>query len=466
MRMPRFRTETARRRFGIRLRVVLTATVVVAVALGISGVSLVLLLQHSLLASLDAGLEARAKDITILAAAGGLPSTISNAGEESSLIQVVDSSNTVIAATDNVQGQDPILAGPPAGPGIQSVDQVPVGSGQFRVAADTVQLPGGKGWVYVAASLSQVDSAVASLTMLFAVGLPLVLLVVVGALWRAVGQVLHPVEAIRLRASTIGGADLSQRVPVPNSGDEIASLATTMNEMLERLESAARRQGQFLGDASHELRSPLAALRAQVDVAVAHPDAPGSADVLSRVQDQVARMSTLIDDLLFLARSTETAPHDLTGVVDLDELLIAELHRLREHDAPAIELLSVQAARVRGSERDIARLLRNLGDNAREHALSTVTLGLAVTEGTAEFTIEDDGPGIPVQDRERVFERFTRLDVARARTAHGGAGVGLAIARQIVEDHGGTIAITDRADGAPGAVFVVRLPLSPPRGTG
>jgi signal transduction histidine kinase len=464
--MPRSRAETARRRFGIRLRVVLTATIVVAAALGISGVSLVLLLQQSLVSSLDAGLGARSEDITSLAAAGSLPATISNAGEESSLVQVVDSSNTVIAATNNVQGQEPILASPPARPGIQSVVQVPVGSGQFRVSADTVQLPGGKGWVYVAASLSQVESAVGNLTILFAVGLPLVLLVVVGALWRAVGQVLHPVEAIRLRASTIGGADLSQRVPVPSSGDEIASLATTMNEMLERLESASRRQGQFLGDASHELRSPLAALRTQVDVALAHPEAPGSADVLARVQEQVARMSTLIDDLLFLARSTEAAPHDLTGVVDLDELLIAELHRLRENDAPAVELLSVQAARVRGSERDIARLLRNLGDNAREHAESTIALGLAVTGGSAEFTVEDDGAGIPVQDRERVFERFTRLDEARARTTHGGAGVGLAIARQIVEDHGGTIAITDRADGAAGAVFVVRLPLSPVQGTG
>jgi signal transduction histidine kinase len=324
-----------------------------------------------------------------------------------------------------------------------------------------VQLKTGQGWVYVATSLAQVNAAVGSLTTLFALGLPLVLFIVALAMWRAVGQVLRPVDEIRRRASVIGGADLSQRVPVPHSTDEIATLAVTMNEMLQRLELSARRQRQFVGDASHELRSPLAALRAQVDVALAHPEDPGSAGVLDSVQDQVARMSTLVDDLLFLARSAESAPVSVAGIVDLDELLLGEVQRLREAGGPAVELVGVRAARVNGSERDLARMLRNLTENAREHASSEVALQLRLTDDLAEIVVIDDGAGIREEDRERVFERFTRLDDARARNARGGgAGVGLSIARQVARDHGGSIVVTSRPDGASGAAFVVRLPVA------
>ena len=461
--MPRNRPEANRRHSGIRVRVTLTATAVVAVTLMISGITLALLVQNSLHASLDEAAQARAEDVASLVAAGNLQSTIANTGEESSLVQVIDSTNSVIAATDNIQGQQAILSEPPVlgEATVSTIDQVPLGNAQFRVVAEPVQLRTGPGWVYVGTSLAQANSAVRSLTALFAVGLPLVLLIVTWALWRAVGQVLQPVDAIRRQAAVIGGADLSQRVPVPTSTDEIASLAVTMNEMLQRLELAARRQRQFVGDASHELRSPLAALRAQVDVALAYPEAAGSARVLESIQDQVARMSTLIDDLLFLARSAESAPMSMAGIVDLDELVLAELHRLRELGGPAIELVTVRAARVEGSERDLARMLRNLGDNAREHADSTVALLLTLTDEMAELSVADDGHGIRKDDRARVFERFTRLDDARARTTRGGGtGVGLSIARQVVLDHRGTIEITGRPDGHSGAVFVVRFPLA------
>jgi signal transduction histidine kinase len=236
-----------------------------------------------------------------------------------------------------------------------------------------------------------------------------------------------------------------------------------MNEMLKRLEDAATRQRQFVADASHELRSPLAALRAQVDVALAHPEDSASTRALESVQGQVDRMSVLVDDLLFLARSAEGAALRHRELVDLDDLVLAEIHRLRELGGPAVELAGVHAARVEGSERDLARLLRNLGDNAREHARSLVSLRLTTNEKTAELTVTDDGDGIRPEDRERVFERFIRLDDARSRTARGGgAGVGLSIVKQIVRDHGGTITIVERPDGRAGAVFLVRLPLALP----
>jgi signal transduction histidine kinase len=172
-------------------------------------------------------------------------------------------------------------------------------------------------------------------------------------------------------------------------------------------------------------------------------------------------MSTLVDDLLFLARSAESAPVSVAGIVDLDELLLGEVQRLREAGGPAVELVGVRAARVNGSERDLARMLRNLTENAREHASSEVALQLRLTDDLAEIVVIDDGAGIREEDRERVFERFTRLDDARARNARGGgAGVGLSIARQVARDHGGSIVVTSRPDGASGAAFVVRLPVA------
>lgn len=461
--MPRKRPESRRWYSGIRFRVTLTASAAVALTVLTSGITLVFLLHQSLISSVDTIATDRAQVVASQAASGNLGPTVTSTGSENSLVQVVDSSNSVVAATGNIEGQESILATPPPGgvTTVLSLDRLPAGDGPFRVVAVPVRLPTGSGWVYVATSTDQVNAAVANLAVLFAVGLPIVLVVVVWALWRAVGQVVRPVDAIRRRASVIGGEDLSQRVPVPDSSDEIASLAVTMNEMLERLEAAALRQRQFMGDASHELRSPLAALQIQVDVALAHPEDPGSALVLESVQGQVSRMSTLIDDLLFLARSAERAPREPGSVVDLDDLVIAELHRLREWGGPAVELDGVRAARVIGSERDLARLLRNLGDNAREHARSLVSIRLTTTEEAAEVRVTDDGDGIRPEDRDRVFERFTRLDDARSRNARGGgAGVGLSIVRQIVGDHHGTITITDRADGSAGAVFVVRLPLA------
>ncbi|WP_166671166.1 sensor histidine kinase [Cryobacterium psychrophilum] len=441
----------------------LTASSVVALMLLASGITLVVLLQQSLIASLDAAATDRAQTVASLVAGGDLGPTVTNTGSESSLVQVVDSSNSVVAATSSIDGQEPILAQPPSGgvTTVLSLDRMPAGDGPFRVVAAPVRLPTGSGWVYVATSTLQVDAAVGNLAALFGVGLPLVLLIVVWALWRAVGQVIRPVDAIRRRASSIGGEDLSQRVPVPERSDEIASLAVTMNEMLERLEGAALRQRQFVGDASHELRSPLAALQVQVEVALAHPEDPGSALILEDVHGQVVRMSALIADLLFLARSAEGAPRRATSLVDLDDLVLSEMQRLRELGGRAVELDGVRAARVEGSERDLARLLRNLGDNARDHARSLVSIRLTTTEKWAEFSVTDDGDGIRAEDRDRVFERFTRLDDARSRTVRGGgAGVGLSIVRQIVRDHHGTITIEDRPDGQAGAVFLVRLPLA------
>lgn len=464
------RTGRRRVRWGIRGRVTGTATLVVALALLISGVALTYLIGQSLVSGLDANQAARAQAVSAqISAAGSIRGTIPQNARQSSVVQVLNAKGQVIAATANMHDGDDyenaVLGHPPENreATVSTLSDSPLdSSARFRVLAQPVTLSSGPGWIYVAGSLGQVDAARTNLVVLFAVGLPLLLLVVALVVWRAVSQSLAPVDRIRAQAAVIGAADLTQRVPVPRSDDEIGRLAVTMNEMLDRLESAAVRQNQFIGDASHELRSPLAAVRAQVEVALAHPDSAEAARVLFLVHEEVERMTMLTEDLLFLARSTEGEPMTVHSSVDVDELVLFEVDRLRKRNDLLVTLVGLDAARVVGSRRDLARALRNLTDNACDHARTEVSIALRARGDLAEVIVDDDGPGVVETDREKIFERFTRIDDARARNlSHGGFGLGLAIARRIVLRHGGTLTVHDRADGAPGAEFRLRLPVIP-----
>ncbi|MEO6944282.1 MAG: HAMP domain-containing sensor histidine kinase, partial [Lacisediminihabitans sp.] len=419
---------------------------------------------------IDTTLGSRADQVVALSTtAAGLHGTIPATAQQSSLVQVIDLNGAVVAATANMRGDDgeggydgPVLPHPPASnrATISTITDSPLDiGGSFRVLAKPVTLENGPGWVYVATSLAPVHAATNTVVVLFAIGLPLVLIIVGFTVWRAVTGALKPVDRIRKEAAAISAVDLTRRVPVPPSKDEIAKLAEAMNQMLDRLEAAAIRQNQFIGDASHELRSPLTALRAQVEVALAHPNLDESERVLRTVRDQVTRMTMLTEDLLFLARSTEAVPIAVSTAVDLDELVMAEIQRLREHGGPTITLVHMDAARTTGSGRDLARALRNLTDNARDHAHTEVRVSLMVHNAVAEITVTDDGSGIPEEDHEHLFERFTRLDDARTRNLTGGGfGLGLAIARQIALSHGGTRTAHDRTDGKPGAEFLLRIP--------
>jgi len=439
----------------------------------VGGLLLVVLVHRSLVSGLDVAGYTQARNVAALAGSGRLPPTIATTGDESAVVQVVDQAGTVLSASGNVTGDPAVLATSPTRrtPTAVTIAGLPIADREqtFRLIAEPVDLPRGPGWVYVASSLGQVDASVTRVGTLLAAGLPLLVVVVAAATWRAVGHALRPVERIRRSAAAIGGKGLGERVPVPVARDEIARLAVTMNQMLTRLQDAALRQRQFIGDASHELRSPLAALQAQVDVALNRHDEDSSGDVLRHVQRQARRMGVLIDDLLFLARADERVePATSDEPVDLDELVLAEIGRLRAAGGPAVELAALAAARTTGSARDLARMLRNLGDNAVAHAQRTVALSLNRERDQAVIAVSDDGPGVPPADRERIFDRFVRLDQARSRSQNaGGTGLGLAIAQQIVQAHGGQIAVSDRVDGKTGAAFVIRLPLpleEPPAG--
>ncbi|RSN53383.1 two-component sensor histidine kinase [Actinomadura sp. WAC 06369] len=278
--------------------------------------------------------------------------------------------------------------------------------------------------------------------------------------WRVVGRTLGPVEAIRAQLAEISATDLSRRVPQPSGRDEIAQLARTANATLDRLEKAVARQRQFASDASHELRTPIAGLRANLEDAAAHPDDNDLRAVVKSALRDTDRLESIVTDLLLLARigTGGTVAHE---PVDLAELAAAELRRRTSAHEVATDLapgVAVSAVRVQ-----LVRLLGNLLDNAERYADTRVTVEVGRADGWALLTVADDGPGIPPSDRERVFERFTRLDTARSRGA-GGTGLGLAIAREIAHAHRGTLTV---AAAGTGARLTLRLPLAdrvtPPR---
>ncbi|MGW1542480.1 sensor histidine kinase [Streptomyces sp. NPDC002309] len=276
--------------------------------------------------------------------------------------------------------------------------------------------------------------------------------------WLLVGRALRPVAAIREEFTEITARDLHRRVPVPRARDEISRLAQTMNATLDRLDLSMTRQRQFVADASHELRSPIAAVRAQLELALARPSLTDWPTAVHKALRDTERLQAVASDLLLLARlDAQEAP--VRSPVDLAALTAAEIRR---HPGTVVASDGVmgadgkeRAAVVHGSRVQLSRLLTNLTDNARRHARTTVSISVGVSDGMVELSVDDDGPGIPEPDRERVFERFTRLDDARARQ-DGGAGLGLAIARDIAHAHGGTLTIGTGPRG--GARVLLRLP--------
>jgi signal transduction histidine kinase len=301
-----------------------------------------------------------------------------------------------------------------------------------------------------AAAIATQSDAVQDAAQAMLVGVPVLVLVVGVITYLLTGRALAPVEQIRTRTARIGEADLGTRIDVPPTGDEIARLAVTLNGMLDRLHDAHQAQVRFVADASHELRSPLAAARAELDVATRdpeHADWPATAEVLRASND---RMQRLVDDLLVLIRTAERAP-GRDRDVDLDDVVERIGFGLRPRDGVVVDVVT-EPVRVRGNADELARAVQNLVDNAVRHAQHRVRLTVT---GGARVEVADDGSGISEADRELVFDRFVRLDDGRARSA-GGSGLGLAIVRGIVESHGGTVHAG--ASDLGGAGFVVLLP--------
>lgn len=328
------------------------------------------------------------------------------------------------------------------------------GSGDLRVARR--QLDSGRTLIAVG-SLSSVEESLDGFGRRLLLGAP-VLLVLLGALvWFFTGRALSPVESIRQEVDGIDGDDLGRRISVPGSSYELSRLATTMNGMLSRVDESVAGQRRFVADASHELRSPLAGIRSTLEVNLAHPEGVDWEESGVSMQREATRMQRLIEDLLELAHSDAGETALRHEAVDLDDVVLDTVSAQQAtHPSITFDLSAVSAAQVHGDREALARVIRNLTENAARHARSTVWVGTREHGGYGEFLIADDGPGIPEHQKDEVFERFARLDEARSRDA-GGSGLGLAIARDIVVRHNGDIALS--RSNAGGAEFVVRLPI-------
>jgi signal transduction histidine kinase len=424
---------------SLRARTTAGATVVVALVLVLGAIAFFQVLSASVHGASERAVETRGEEIAERVDDAS-PSVLEDLDDD--IAQVVDADGTVIAASEDAEGIElPISDSPQT----TTVD----GERVLIVSTDVDD----ERTLLLGLSIDDDAETLGTVAALLLIALPLVIVLVAVTTWLVVGRALRPVTRIRQEVEGITGERLHQRVPVPPSGDEIADLATTMNGMLDRLDAAAQAQRRFVSDASHELRSPLATIRQHAELAQAHPEVTSVSELAGVVHDEGLRLQGLVDALLLLTRLDEGAGRMLEPV-DLDDLALAEATRLR-HAGYDVDGSGIGAARVMGDPRLLGQLVRNLADNAARHAAGKIALTVTQQDGRAVLCVEDDGGGIALADRERVFERFVRLDEARARDA-GGSGLGLAIVHGITTSSSGTISIDESRWG--GARFVVVLP--------
>ncbi|MGH2806075.1 MAG: sensor histidine kinase [Actinomycetota bacterium] len=428
------------RRGTVRVRTTAAAVAVVAVVLVVASVAMVVLLRRSLTGDVRLAAQQRAAAIADLVSASA-SLRVDRVGDDE-FIQIVDGEGRVVVASDNV-ANEPSFAGHTG----ESLE-VPFDDDPFLVATAEA----GERTVVVGRTLDTVVESSAAVVGLLAIGVPLLLAVVAAITWRVVGAALAPVESIRSEVLTISTERLDRRVPVPATSDEIARLATTMNEMLERLQAGTERQRRFVSDASHELRSPVATIRQHAEVALSHPEGTSIDYLAGVVLAEDLRLQRLVEDLLLLTRMDENATHP-RAQIDLDDVVFEDVARRdgRSH----IDVRGVSSGRIAGDRNAIGRLVANLLDNGCRHSRDGVTVALFEHGDDVVLQVDDDGPGIPPEERSRVFERFVRLEEARDRDS-GGAGLGLAIVAEVAARHGGTAEVSESPRG--GARIEVRFP--------
>ncbi|WKU08766.1 HAMP domain-containing sensor histidine kinase [Micromonospora sp. HUAS LYJ1] len=458
-----------------------------SVGLALGGVVLLVALGWTLQRTVDEEAFRTADAVARLAGENALPDPLPVAGGQLR-VQVVDSAGRIRAASIDADRLVPMVR-PDQLTGTGRQRTVVPGQrlgweGPVRVVAVPARSAGEPVTVLVGRSTMDVRHATQAARTVLLVAFPLLVGLLAVVAWRVVGATLRPVEALRSGAAEITGRDAAGRLPVPASQDEIHRLAVTLNDMLDRLAAARARQRSFLADAAHELRSPLTNMRTELEVAQRLGDRTDWPAVAADLLTDTERLGRLVDDLLLLARLDEQQAQQVDHLraaepVELGALLTEVAARWPGPTAadPALppggsvagagpvvspEVSVVAAAGpvwTVGVPDELRRVLGNLVDNAVRHARTRVVLAVepAADDAYHLVTVTDDGPGIPVADRERVFRRFARLDEGRARDA-GGAGLGLAIVRELVRRGGGTIALDDAH---PGLTVRLHLPVLP-----
>ena len=449
---------------SVRTRAAAVSLLIVGIVFLLGWLGVITVLRGSLYSSATSTAEAEAFDLTSQVAARESAPVHLPVSAEDMAAQVIGPGDNVVASSRNIAGQGPMVDLRP-GPGVEATR---VGvvlhvrrfthvdldlDSRFVVAAVGFQGVALSGTVLVADSLGAADHALELVTVVLGIALPALAFLVGFLVWALTGWSLRPVEAIRSQVAGLSALDLHRRVPEPAVEDEIGRLARTMNAMLGRLEVSTDRQRQLVADVSHELRNPLASLRAQLEVAVTHPGG-NTASLLHGSIAEVDRLSQLVDELLTLARLDEGVLSLHLGYVDLDDLALFHADRLRANGKVEVSVSGVSAARVLGDEAHLTASSPTWPTTPNATPARRVEFSVSRRDEGVCLSVTDDGPGIPAGDRQRIFERFVRLDTARTHQGTG-AGLGLAIVRGIVEAHGGQVRVEDAA---PGTRFVVQLP--------
>jgi signal transduction histidine kinase len=433
-------------RLSLRARLMIIGVVGVAVAITGAGIALDAILTAGIVKNLDAEAAAAADQVVTLVNTGDLPDPLPVAG--ALVIQVVDSQGRVLAGSAGADRLTPLipadrLASSTGGAAITAPGSLAGVPGTLRVVVRVAGPASQPRWVLSAVSLTDVQRSTQALRSALLIADPVLLSVLGVIAWLVIGQALRPVEALRAAAERVSGTGTDEILPVPPADDEIHALATTLNDMLARLAVARERQRAFVADAAHELRSPLASLRTQLEIAARHGPTP---DLVDDTLLDVDRLTRIVSDLLLLARSDTGELPSRPSAIDAGTVVaegieavparVPVARRLPDHPVPAV----LDSDHLR-------RVVVNLVENAQRYATSRVRVHLEDGPETLVLDVDDDGPGIPVSDRDRVFERFTRLDPSR--TAHGGgSGLGLPIVRHLLAAMGGTVAVADPPDGS------------------
>ena len=454
---------------SLRARLTLITSAGLALALAAAAVLLVNALRVSLIRGLDVSARQGAVEVAALIDQNRLPSPVPVA-PGTLTIQVLDAQGRITDVSPGADrlvpmlppaqaqaaartGQARMLAGPPLGmPSLLRV--VAVGASGHQV-------------VIAAISYAQDSDSLATLAKALIIGTPLLFGLLALTTWLVTGYTLRPIAELRRGAAEVTQTGVPRDLPVPPARDEVRSLAVTLNDMLSRLADAQQFQRDLVSDTAHELRSPIASIRAQLEVALDHPDGLDWAETARDVHADTLRLARLTEDVLLLARldgqHLRRKPTDLSAVCESVAARYASARvpvRADTVQASPVQASPVVPCVVVGDPDALSRLVVNLLDNAVRHAASQVCVSVRGEGSWAVVTVSDDGPGIPAGDAERAFGRFSRLDNARSRAGQagaGGAGLGLAIVRSTAEAHGGSVSLTDAG---PGLRAVVRLPLA------
>jgi signal transduction histidine kinase len=437
----------------VRVRTTAAATIIVGAALLTAAVLMVVLLERSLTADVRSAALLRAEAVVNDLEGGARGDEMATGDDDEEFVQVLGATGTVVRSSPNLAGHAAVARLAPGE--VRRIDDLPFEDDPFLAIAVRATGSSGTLTVVVGKTLETVTESSRAVTGLLAGGIPLLLGVVGGVSWKMVGRALAPVEAMRTEVDAVSTRQLHRRVPDPAGNDEIARLATTMNRMLARLEQGQERQRRFVSDASHELRSPVATIRHHAEVALSHPNGTSLEEMAEIVLEEDLRLQHLVEDLLLLARADEGTLHPVRGAVDLDDILFEEAERLRATMHLRIDTSAVSAGRVSGDRGQLEKLVRNLVDNAARHSHGNVAISLHEHDGRVVMRIDDDGDGVPPSERERIFERFVRLDEARNRDS-GGSGLGLAIVAEIAAAHGATVTVLQSPWG--GARFEAAFP--------